>query len=49
MIKTGIVSVTFRKKTADEIIEITKKADLAAIEWGGIFMYHPMICKMLKR
>lgn len=35
MIKTGIVSVTFRKKTTDEIIEITQKAGLDAIEWGG--------------
>ena len=35
MIKLGIVSVTFRNKNVDELIEITKQADLEAIEWGG--------------
>lgn len=35
MIKTGLVSVTFRKKTPDEIIAISKKAGLDAIEWGS--------------
>ncbi|HHV59310.1 MAG TPA: sugar phosphate isomerase/epimerase [Clostridiaceae bacterium] len=35
MIYTGIVSVTFRKKTPKEIIELTKRAGLDGIEWGG--------------
>lgn len=35
MIKLGLVSVTFRNKNVDEIIEIAKSADLEAIEWGG--------------
>lgn len=35
MIKRGIVSVTFRNKSVDEIIDITKRAQLDAIEWGG--------------
>lgn len=33
--KTSLVSVTFRKKTMEEIVELTKKAGLDAIEWGG--------------
>ncbi len=35
MIKTGIVSVTFRKLSNDEIINISKQANIDAIEWGG--------------
>jgi sugar phosphate isomerase/epimerase len=35
MLLTGLVSVTFRKKTADEIIDIALKAKLDGIEWGG--------------
>ena len=35
MIKPGIVSVTFRKKTPREVVEIVKKAGLYAIEWGS--------------
>jgi len=31
----GVVSVTFRKKSVEEIIDIVKKSGLAAIEWGG--------------
>ena len=35
MIKTGIASVTFRKKSPAEIIKLTKKSGLSAIEWAG--------------
>ena len=33
--KLGLVSVTYRSKTVEEIIELTKKAGLYGIEWGG--------------
>lgn len=35
MIKPGVASVTFRKKSPREVVEITKKAGLCAIEWGS--------------
>mgnify|MGYP004530283935 CR=1 FL=1 len=35
MIIPGIVSVTFRKNTADEIIKMAEDASLKAIEWGA--------------
>ena len=35
MLKTGMASVTFRKKTVEEVIEITKAAGFSAIEWGS--------------
>ncbi|MBN2558517.1 MAG: TIM barrel protein [Clostridia bacterium] len=35
MIKTGLVSISFRKLEAFEIIDMTAKAGLDAIEWGG--------------
>ncbi|MBU4199782.1 MAG: TIM barrel protein [Verrucomicrobia bacterium] len=35
MIKTGLVSVTFRKLAPAAIINLVRQADLAAIEWGG--------------
>jgi sugar phosphate isomerase/epimerase len=35
MFKLGLCSVTFREKSADEIIEICRKFDLKGIEWGG--------------
>ena len=35
MILPGVASVTFRKKTPREVIAITKKAGLSAIEWGS--------------
>ena len=35
MIKTGLVSVTFRKLAPGAIIDLVRQADLAAIEWGG--------------
>ena len=33
--KIGLASVTFRKKTAEEIVSIAKKAGIGFIEWGG--------------
>jgi 3-dehydroshikimate dehydratase len=35
MIRSGLVSVTFRKLTARMIIDQMTRADLAGIEWGG--------------
>ena len=35
MNNTGLVSVSFRKLTCEQIIEITKKAGLKYIEWGS--------------
>jgi sugar phosphate isomerase/epimerase len=35
MIYTGLVSVTFRKLKAEEIIELSARAGLQGIEWGG--------------
>jgi 3-dehydroshikimate dehydratase len=35
MLKSGLVSITFRKLSFSEIITLVKKAGLAAIEWGG--------------
>ncbi len=35
MIRTGMVSVTFRQFDVDEVIRRTKEAGLMAIEWGG--------------
>lgn len=32
---TGLTSVTFRKKQAEEIIELVQQAGLDGIEWGG--------------
>ena len=33
--KTGMTSVTFRNKSAEEIVRLTQKAGLTGIEWGG--------------
>ncbi len=35
MLKCGLVSVSFRDKSVDEIIKYTKQAGLQAIEWGS--------------
>jgi 3-dehydroshikimate dehydratase len=35
MLKTGLVSVTFRRLSPQKIIDAAKKANLQAIEWGG--------------
>ncbi|WP_409345472.1 sugar phosphate isomerase/epimerase family protein [Paenibacillus sp. MBLB4367] len=35
MLFTGLVSVTFRQKSPEEIIALVAKAGLDAIEWGG--------------
>ncbi|MBE7030632.1 MAG: sugar phosphate isomerase/epimerase [Ruminococcaceae bacterium] len=32
---TGLVSITFRKKSVEEIIALVKEAGLTSIEWGG--------------
>lgn len=34
-IKTGMTSVTFRKKSAENVIALVKEAGLDGIEWGG--------------
>ena len=33
--KTSLISVTFRKKSVEEIVALAKNAGLDAIEWGG--------------
>ena len=35
MLKSGLVSVTFRKLQPKEIVDLVAKAGLAGIEWGG--------------
>ncbi len=35
MLRSGLVSVTFRQLTPEEIISLTAKAGLEGIEWGG--------------
>ncbi len=35
MIKSGLVSITFRKLTPEEIIDLVAQAGLDGIEWGG--------------
>ena len=35
MFKTGVVSVSFRQLSVDEVISYTKAAGLLAIEWGS--------------
>lgn len=35
MLKTGLVSVTFRKLPPEEIVKLVSKAGLDGIEWGG--------------
>ncbi len=35
MIAPGLVSITFRKKSPAEIVELVRRAGLTAIEWGG--------------
>jgi 3-dehydroshikimate dehydratase len=34
-VRTGLVSVTFRQLTVDEVVGVAADAGLAAIEWGG--------------
>ena len=34
-LKLGLCSVTFRKKSAAQVVEIAKKAGIGYIEWGG--------------
>ena len=35
MNRAGLVSITFRKKTPREIVELMKRAGLSYVEWGG--------------
>lgn len=35
MIRSGLVSITFRKQSIDEVIALAVKNGLAGIEWGG--------------
>ena len=35
MLKSGLVSVTFRKLKPREVVDLVKQAGLAGIEWGG--------------
>ena len=35
MIRTGLVSITFRQLTPSEIVSLVEQAGLEAIEWGG--------------
>jgi len=35
MIFPGLVSITFRKLSPEQIIELVRKAGLSGIEWGG--------------
>ena len=35
MLRTGLVSITFRKLSPEEIIELVSQAKLEAVEWGG--------------
>lgn len=35
MLKTGLVSVSFRKKKPEEIVDLAKQCGLDGIEWGG--------------
>ncbi|TCO49366.1 sugar phosphate isomerase/epimerase [Kribbella antiqua] len=34
-VRTGLVSVTFRQLTADEVVDVAARAGLGTIEWGG--------------
>ena len=33
-VKTGLVSVTFRQKSVEEIVALTAEAGLSGVEWG---------------
>ena len=44
MWKTGLTSVTFRKLSCEEIIQLASRARLDGIEWGGhMFRKSPML------
>ena len=48
-IELGLCSVTFRNKTAEEVVEIAKKADIGFIEWGGdVHVKSPTDAKKVK-
>lgn len=33
--KLGLTSVTFKEKSIEEVVDLTKRAGLSCIEWGG--------------
>jgi len=35
MIRSGLVSITFRQRAAREVVDLVARASLAGIEWGG--------------
>lgn len=35
MLKSGLVSITFRKKSVREVCALCQRANLSAVEWGG--------------
>lgn len=41
MIKPGLVSVTFRQLSAEELVALAAQANLQGIEWGGDIHVHP--------
>lgn len=47
--KTALVSVTFRKKSIEEIAALAKQAGLDAIEWGGDVHVPPMDTEAIGR
>lgn len=48
VIKSGIVSVTFRKKSPREVVDITTRAGLSAIEWGSDIHVRPGDCALAR-
>ena len=47
--KTGLTSITFRKLTAEQVIEVAKQANLTGIEWGGDIHARPDDLENCKR
>lgn len=47
--KTALISVTFRKKTIEEVAALAKQAGLEAIEWGGDVHVPPMDTDAISR
>lgn len=47
-IKTGICSITFRKHSIAEVVELAAKARLEAIEWGGDVHVKPGVLDVAK-
>ena len=50
MLNTGLVSVTFRDKTPEEIISTVKQCGLEGIEWGGdVHVLPALILRLVNR